>query len=41
MSQSKKKDKKKDKAAKGPSDNFNENVRFTNKVLKSGLRTVS
>lgn len=42
MSSQKKKDKKaKEAAAKGPKQNFNENVRFTNKVIKDGLRTVS
>ena len=38
MSNSRKKDK---KAAKGPRETFNSNVRFTNKVVKEGLRTVS
>ena len=40
MSTSKKKDKPKS-AAKGPHDSFNSNVRFTNKVIKQGLRAVS
>ena len=39
--QKKEKKSTKERSAAGPAENFNKNVRFTNKVIKEGLRTVS
>lgn len=41
MSSKKKENKKAKQAAEGPAQSFNKNVRFNNKLVKDGLRTVS